>query len=105
MSRTLFFLGISLTLVISCVREVKAQPGSSVGDIVITEIQYKPLKKRLLENLDPINGGYRWKTGEDLTGEYVEIHNRSTKSVDLSDWALDEGVCFKFPQWISLDSC
>ncbi len=49
-----------------------------VTDIVINEIMYKP----------PDTQG---------KGEYVELFNRGTKTVNLGDWVLTGGIDFTFP--------
>jgi len=49
-------------------------------DIVINEIMYNPVFP-----------------GTDL--EYVEIYNRSTSSVDVSDWQFTDGIDFVFPAY------
>ena len=74
------------------------QPSFVSGDIVINEIMYKPRKKRYIENLDPFTGAVYWKDGDDPQGEYIELFNRGTETVDLSNWALydNEGILFGF---------
>jgi hypothetical protein len=79
---------------------------SGTGDVVITEIQYKPLKRRLSKSLDPfwIDKGLFWVGGDDRHGEYVEIFNRRAEALDLAGWKLvhDGGVLYLFPQGTSL---
>ena len=47
-------------------------------EVVLNEIMYHPIT-------------------EDDDDEFVEIHNRSSKPVDLSGWRLQDGVSFTFP--------
>ena len=53
-------------------------------EIVISEIMFAP----------PIGG----------SGEFVEIHNRSDATVDLSGWKLSEAVSFTFPPDTSIEA-
>jgi hypothetical protein len=48
------------------------------SDVVINEVMY-----------NPISGN-----NDD---EYVELYNRSTNAVDLSDWKFSDGISFNFP--------
>ena len=76
------------------------------GDVVITEIQYKPLWRRFIRSRDPISGGTFWKTDDETTGEFVEFYNRSGDAIDISGWRLldDDAVLFEFPETTSLES-
>lgn len=69
------------------------------GDIVLTEIMYRPEMRRYVQSIDPIANQARWEDGEDPRGEYLEIHHRGTTVVDLSGWRVedDEGLLFEFP--------
>ncbi|MDA7672555.1 lamin tail domain-containing protein [Akkermansiaceae bacterium] len=58
-------------------------PSSRQTDIVINEIMYDA----------PSDQG---------TGEYIELYNRGTESVDLSGWEISDGVRFDFPAGTSL---
>lgn len=49
-----------------------------VSEVVINEIMY-----------NPISG--------DPRDEFVEVHNRTTKPVDLSGWRFTDGIDFRFP--------
>ncbi len=70
------------------------------GDVVITEIMYKPLKKRYVYTLNPFwsSNPYQWNEGDDPTGEYIELYNRGTVLLDLTGWTLtdSEGLLFAF---------
>lgn len=76
---------------------------SGGGDIVITEIMYQPLKKRFMENLDVRKGGYWWEDGSDPDGEYVEIYNAGTQTVDMTGWSFVDGIFYDFDNNFSLD--
>jgi len=56
---------------------------NSTGFVVINEIHYDP---------------------EDQTewGEFIELHNTTGSSIDLSEWLLDGGVRFRFPVGASI---
>ena len=54
-----------------------------VEPVVLNEIMYHPIT-------------------EDDAEEFVEIHNRSSQSMDLSGWRLEEGVSFTFPSGATL---
>jgi hypothetical protein len=73
-------------------------PGS--GDIVLTEIMYRPEMRRYVQPIDPIANQAKWEDGEDPRGEYLEFHHRGTTTVDLSGWRVedDEGLLFEFPE-------
>ncbi len=70
------------------------------GDVVITEIMYKPLKKRYVYTLNPFwsSNPYQWNEGDDPTGEYIELFNRGAEPIDLNGWKLtdEEGLLFAF---------
>ncbi len=77
---------------------------SGGGDVAIAEIMYQPLKKRYMATQNgyimgsaPDQGRY-WQDGDDPTGEYIELYNRSTKTVNLSGWKLldEDGVLYTF---------
>jgi len=58
-------------------------PGASnagllVSDVVLNEIMFHPIS-------------------EDDNDQYIELHNRSAASVDLTGWRLAGGVSFTFP--------
>lgn len=48
------------------------------GDVIINEIMYNP-------------------PGNQLLGEFLELYNRGTSSISLSDWKLGEAVNYVFP--------
>jgi hypothetical protein len=59
-------------------------PGASnktlrIRDVVINEIMYNPI------------------FGDD-NDQYIELHNWSGSVVDLSNWRLEDGITFRFPQ-------
>ena len=54
-----------------------------VSEVVINEIMYHPIT-------------------EDSDDEYVELHNRSSATVDLSGWRFTDGIDFEFPAGASL---
>lgn len=56
-------------------------------EIVINEIQYHAVPYYATESLPYIEAPTEW----------IELYNRSFRSVDLSDWALAGGVQFTFP--------
>jgi hypothetical protein len=72
------------------------------GDIVVTEIMYRPRKMRFMENLDTINGGFWWEDGDDPDGEYVELYNRGSSIVNLLGWSLDGGIAYEFTSSLTL---
>lgn len=79
---------------------------ASGGDIVITEIQYNPIKGGYIQSLDPFWSSQPayWNEGDDETGEFIEIYNKSDQAIHLADWKLlDEmGILFQFPAGTSL---
>lgn len=72
---------------------------SGGGDIVISEIMYNPQKLRYIQNIDPVTAATYWQDGDDLTGEYIELYNRSAKTINLTGWQLldEEGILYTFP--------
>ena len=54
-----------------------------VEDVVINEIMYNPISM-------------------DSDDEYVELHNRSGSTVDLSGWKFTEGISYEFPSHTTL---
>ena len=50
-----------------------APMASDTGMVVITEIMYKPAKRRYNQAIDPINDGFYWKEGDGPDGQFVEI--------------------------------
>ncbi len=69
-------------------RLIQPTPGTTNApwrreDIVINEIMYRPIS---------------W---DDLD-EYVELHNRSTQTVNLSGWRFTEGIEFEFGPGVTL---
>ena len=77
-----------------------ADPGD--GEIVITEIMYKPLRTETREKFDRVNKGTYVEEGDDEFGEFVELCNRSDAAVDLSGWVFSEGIEFEFPAGTTL---
>lgn len=78
---------------------------SGGGDVVITEIMYGPRKLRYLETLNPFwvppnpDDPYQyWDEGDDPDGEYIELFNRTAKTIDLTGWQLldEEGCLYEF---------
>ena len=65
---------------------------SGDGDIVINEIMYKPLREE--ERAD--NRGTYLEDGDDEFGEYVELINRGTATINLNGWSLGGGVRYTF---------
>jgi len=53
--------------------------GDPTRQVVINEIMYHP-------------------SSEDILEEYIELHNLSAESVDMSGWAFSNGVAFVFPE-------
>jgi len=63
-------------------------PGASnsavlIGDIVINELMY-----------DPISG--------DDDDQYIELYNKGTQTIDLSNWQFTSGVSFTFPTNVAI---
>ena len=66
------------------------------GEIVITEIMYKPRRTERREKFDNVNKGTYIEEGGDKYGEYIELYNRSDEAVDLSGWVFSEGIDYTF---------
>jgi hypothetical protein len=70
------------------------------GDIVITEIMYKPLKERFMYTMNPFwaSNPYHWKDGDDPVGEFIELFNRGAEPINLANWKVTdkEGVLYQF---------
>ncbi len=85
---------------------VANNPASAAGgDIVITEIQYNPIKGGYIQSIDPFwNGTTYWNEGDDTTGEFIEIYNQSNQAIDLSNWKLldEDGILYQFAAGTSL---
>ena len=61
------------------------QPRSDVGGtVVISEIMYSLPRESIL-------------TAEDVSLEFIELHNRGDDAVDVTDWQFVRGVTFTFP--------
>lgn len=75
-----FFFSVAFLVVCACGFEF-VRAGDS--DIVITEILY---------NADPLNEG----------GEFVELHNRGSTTVDLRGWVLTDAIDYTFPNGVIL---
>lgn len=86
--------------------EANSPTASDQGVLVITEIHYKPTKRRRMQAIDPINAGVYWKDGDDPSGQFIEILNTGEQSLDLSRWQIvDEGgVLFEFVPGTRIDS-
>jgi len=55
-----------------------SHPGSTGNrDVIISEVHFNP--------------------SDDLPGEFIEIHNRGSNAVSLSDWSVTDAVLFHFP--------
>ena len=65
--------------------------------IVINEIQYAPLREEGRVKFDAENNGPYMEDGEDEYGEYVELFNRSSRTIDLSGWQFTAGISYTFP--------
>ena len=79
---------------------------SGGGDLVITEIMYQPAKGRYLQSIDPLWGDRSfWNEGDDSSGEFIELYNRSSSTVDLSNWELvdEDGLLYEFLPGTSLN--
>jgi hypothetical protein len=61
-------------------------------DVVINEIMYHPF----YPNSDFPEPGSIFRLAEDQ-GEYIELYNRSQRSIPLGGWSLTEGIDFSFP--------
>lgn len=66
------------------------------GDVVISEIMYKPLREEFRETFDRVSRNTYMERDTDDFGEYVEITNRGDEAVDLEDWAFTNGIDFTF---------
>lgn len=77
---------------------------SGGGDIAITEIMYEPRMMRYMQYVNPFTGGYFWTEGDDPIGEYIELLNRGTETIDLTGWRLldEDGILFTFTAGMSL---
>ena len=65
-------------------RDAPNAPDRTV-DIVINEVMFDP-------------------PSDERDGEFIELFNRGTEAVDLSGWALVEGVDFAFPSGTVLEA-
>ena len=74
------------------------------GDVVISEIMYKPLRTEARRKFDRVNQGPYTEQGDDEYGEFVEIYNRGEETVDLSGWAFTEGIKYQFPDGTALEA-
>jgi regulation of enolase protein 1 (concanavalin A-like superfamily) len=63
----------------------KANAVRRLEDVVLNEIMYHPIS-------------------DDDADEFVELHNRSSKPVDLAGWRLAQGVSYTFPAGASIPS-
>lgn len=72
------------------------------GSIVINEIMYRPLREEFRQKFDAVNQGTYYEQGDDELGEYVELFNRGTNTVDLGGWAFTDGVAFVFSNGVTL---
>lgn len=66
------------------------------GDIAISEIMYKPHRVEVRETFDRVSGGTHIEEDDDEFGEYVEICNRGTQTVDLEGWTFSDGIDYTF---------
>ena len=71
------------------------------GDVVITEIMYKPVIELPREKAHPV-GETELLQGDDPGGEYAEIFNRSGQTIDLTGWKFTDGIAFEFPAGTSI---
>lgn len=86
MQKVDMYIKISLLLLSLLTCTVDAQPLFVIDDeatIVINEIMYHPYH--------PVHGV------EEVREEYIELFNRGTEAVNLSNWRLSNGVDFVFP--------
>ncbi|HAK96874.1 MAG TPA: hypothetical protein DCM87_18255 [Planctomycetes bacterium] len=60
-------------------------------DLVINEIMYHPFHED-----DPYSGGDNGLWGENL--EYIELHNRGNRTLDLSGYRFTQGIQYIFPE-------
>ena len=74
----------------------------SCQSIVISEIQYAPLREEERVKFDDKNFGAYLEDGDDDHGEYLEIFNRSAQAVDVSGWAFTSGMDYVFPAGTTL---
>jgi hypothetical protein len=72
------------------------------GPIVITEIMYRPLREEWRQKFDGVNQVEYFEQGNDEYGEYIELFNRTTNSINLAGWKLTGGVDFNFPESITM---
>lgn len=75
---------------------------SGSSPIVISEVMYRPLREELRQKFDRVNQGTYYEQGDDELGEYVELFNRGTNTVNLAGWAFTDGVAFTFPDGVAL---
>lgn len=74
------------------------------GDLVITEIMYKPRREELREKFDRVNQGTYFEDSDDEFGEFVELLNITDEPVDLSGWAFTDGIAYTFPEGSTVDA-
>ena len=65
--------------------------------IVINEIQYAPRREELRVKFDAANHGSYMEDGDDESGEYVELFNRSGRAIDVSGWSFTSGISNVIP--------
>ncbi|MBI4586479.1 MAG: CotH kinase family protein, partial [Planctomycetes bacterium] len=78
-------------------RPNRPAPPGNIGDLIINEIMYRPLRKERREAFDPVNAGFYYEEGDDELGEYIELHNRGAAAVDLSGWSFTDGIKYAIP--------
>lgn len=84
------------------VGQENAPVDSGAGDILITEIMYKPRRTEPRQKFDRVNQGPYVEEADDEFGEFIELYNRIDEVVDLSGWAFTEGVEYEFPEGTEL---
>lgn len=87
-------------LILACSTRLAAGP----GDVVITEIMYKPRIEQYRELLDFAKVPRWWEEGDDPGGEYVELYNTGPETVNLGGWSFVDGIQYDFPANTLLDA-
>ena len=75
---------------------------SNASSVVITEILYRPRTRVVRRRFSRLRAPTYFEEGEYAGAEFVEIYNRSKKTVKLSRWRFTDGIAFEFPEGAKL---